>query len=98
MTASLLEQLADLPKAEVDALIRAMAPREANAVGGEPSATGQRGSSRSVVGSTWDFTIACAQGLGLYLLRHSWLALATAAGSLTGIACTASRRPANSSV
>ena len=31
MTASLLEQLADLPKAEVDALIRAMAPREANA-------------------------------------------------------------------
>ena len=32
MTASLLEQLADLPKAEVDALIRAMAPREANAL------------------------------------------------------------------
>ena len=31
MTASLLEQLADLPKAEVDALIRAMAPGEANA-------------------------------------------------------------------
>ena len=31
MTASLLEQLADLPKAEVDALIRAMAPSEANA-------------------------------------------------------------------
>src|ERR1700745_2424151 len=31
MTASLLEQLADLPKAEVDALIRAMATREANA-------------------------------------------------------------------
>ena len=31
MTASLLEQLADLPKAEVDALIRAMAPREASA-------------------------------------------------------------------
>src|SRR5262244_4105866 len=31
MTASLLEQLADLPKAEVDALIRAMVPREANA-------------------------------------------------------------------
>ena len=28
---SLLEQLADLPKAEVDALIRAMAPGEANA-------------------------------------------------------------------
>src|SRR5215471_17096687 len=27
MTASLLEQLADLPKAEVDALIRALAPR-----------------------------------------------------------------------
>src|SRR5215813_6194674 len=32
MTASLLEQLADLPKAEVDALIRAMAPGEANAL------------------------------------------------------------------
>ena len=32
MTASLLEQLADLPKTEVDALIRAMAPREANAL------------------------------------------------------------------
>ena len=31
MTASLLEQLADLPKAEVDALIRALAPGEANA-------------------------------------------------------------------
>ena len=31
MTASLLEQLADLPKAEVDALIRAMAPGEATA-------------------------------------------------------------------
>ena len=31
MTASLLERLADLPKTEVDALIRAMAPREANA-------------------------------------------------------------------
>ena len=31
MTASLLEQLADLPKAEADALIRAMAPGEANA-------------------------------------------------------------------
>jgi phage terminase large subunit-like protein len=31
VTASLLEQLADLPKAEVDALIRAMAPGEANA-------------------------------------------------------------------
>ena len=31
MTASVLEQLADLPKAEVDALIRAMAPGEANA-------------------------------------------------------------------
>ena len=31
MTASLLERLADLPKAEVDALIRAMAPGEANA-------------------------------------------------------------------
>jgi len=31
VTASLLEQLADLPKAEVDALIRAMAPVEANA-------------------------------------------------------------------
>ena len=31
MTASLLEQLADLPKTEVDALIRAMAPGEANA-------------------------------------------------------------------
>jgi hypothetical protein len=31
VTASLLEQLADLPKAEVDALIRAMAPSEANA-------------------------------------------------------------------
>ena len=31
MTASLLEQLADLSKAEVDALIRAMAPGEANA-------------------------------------------------------------------
>ena len=31
MTASLLEQLADLPKAEVDALIRAMASREASA-------------------------------------------------------------------
>ena len=31
MTASLLEQLADLPKAEVDALIRAMAPGQANA-------------------------------------------------------------------
>ena len=31
MTASLLEQLADLPKAEVDALIRAMAPGEASA-------------------------------------------------------------------
>src|SRR6516164_4957215 len=31
MSASLLEQLADLPKAEVDALIRAMAPGEANA-------------------------------------------------------------------
>src|SRR6516165_10148468 len=30
MTASLLEQLADLPKAEADALIRAMAPGEAN--------------------------------------------------------------------
>jgi len=29
VTASLLEQLADLPKAEVDALIRAMAPGEA---------------------------------------------------------------------
>jgi len=32
VTASLLEQLADLPKGEVDALIRAMAPREANAL------------------------------------------------------------------
>ena len=32
MTASLLEQLADLPKAKVDALIRAMAPGEANAL------------------------------------------------------------------
>ena len=31
MTASLLEQLADLPKAEVDALIRAMAPGAATA-------------------------------------------------------------------
>src|SRR5215813_5937056 len=31
MTASLLEQLADLPKAEVEALIRAMTPGEANA-------------------------------------------------------------------
>ena len=31
MTASLIEQLADLPKAEADALIRAMAPGEANA-------------------------------------------------------------------
>ena len=31
MTASLLEQLADLPKAEVDALIRAMAPDAAAA-------------------------------------------------------------------
>jgi hypothetical protein len=31
VTASLLEQLADLPKAEVDALIRAMALGEANA-------------------------------------------------------------------
>src|SRR5215472_8535112 len=31
MTASLLEQLADLPKAEVDALIRALAPGETNA-------------------------------------------------------------------
>ena len=31
MTASLLEQLADLSKAEVDALIRAMTPGEANA-------------------------------------------------------------------
>jgi phage terminase large subunit-like protein len=31
VTASLLEQLADLPKAEADALIRAMAPGEANA-------------------------------------------------------------------
>jgi hypothetical protein len=31
VTASLLEQLADLPKAEVDALIRAMAPGEASA-------------------------------------------------------------------
>jgi phage terminase large subunit-like protein len=31
VSASLLEQLADLPKAEVDALIRAMAPGEANA-------------------------------------------------------------------
>ena len=31
MTASLLEQLADLTKAEVDAVIRAMAPGEANA-------------------------------------------------------------------
>jgi len=31
VTASLLEQLADLPKAEVDALIRAMAPGEATA-------------------------------------------------------------------
>jgi hypothetical protein len=28
----LLEQLADLPKAEADALIRAMAPGEANAL------------------------------------------------------------------
>src|SRR5215510_14017807 len=32
VTASLLEQLADLPKGEVDALIRAMAPGEANAL------------------------------------------------------------------
>jgi phage terminase large subunit-like protein len=32
VTASLLEQLADLSKAEVDALIRAMAPGEANAL------------------------------------------------------------------
>ena len=32
MTASLLEQLADLPKAEVDALIRAMVPREAQRI------------------------------------------------------------------
>src|SRR5215470_16452677 len=32
VTASLLEQLADLPKAEADALIRAMAPGEANAL------------------------------------------------------------------
>jgi len=32
VTASLLEQLADLPKAETDALIRAMAPGEANAL------------------------------------------------------------------
>jgi hypothetical protein len=31
VTASLLEQLADLPKAEVDALIRAMAPGAATA-------------------------------------------------------------------
>ena len=31
MTASLLEQFADLPKAEADALIRAMAPGEAKA-------------------------------------------------------------------
>jgi phage terminase large subunit-like protein len=31
VTASLLEQLADPPKAEVDALIRAIAPGEANA-------------------------------------------------------------------
>jgi hypothetical protein len=31
VTASLLEQLADLPKAEGDALIRAMTPGEANA-------------------------------------------------------------------
>ena len=31
MTASLLEQLADLPKAEVDALIRAMTPGAAHA-------------------------------------------------------------------
>ena len=32
MTASLLEQLADLPKAEADALIRAMAPGAAAAL------------------------------------------------------------------
>jgi hypothetical protein len=32
VTASLLEQLADLPKAEADALIRAMVPGEANAL------------------------------------------------------------------
>jgi hypothetical protein len=32
VTASLLEQLADLPKAEVDALIRAMAARRSHGV------------------------------------------------------------------